>query len=429
MSPSRRTILAAPGALAAAASASAATAAPRATHDAAWLQAVLERYAAFGNKASGGSGDEACGAWLEAELTKASYACERQPFDVPFFAAKVATLATGATSAKVIPQAIVVPTGPGGVTGRLALRDRKDDLDGAIALLDLPYQLWGGVAQIAKPVTDAFARGAVAAIAITNGPSKEAVALNVSPHRPGFDKPVAILAPKDAAPFIAAAKNGARATLTVDGNGGERKAFNLIARIDRKAEKTFVLSTPRSGWFDCVAERGSGLAVWLALADWLARAKQRVNLELVAASGHEYVYLGGEHYLTEKAPKPADTKLWVHIGASIAARAWHDIGPTPLPLSAADSPRVIVATPDQIDRVRRAFKGLAGLEDAYVATKANTLGELAKVIEAKYPSAIGEYGFHRYFHTEADDLRCTSGDLVAPVLAAYRNVLAACLRP
>jgi hypothetical protein len=428
MPPSRRTVLAAPGAIAAASASAASAPTSAAVHDAAWLQAVLERYASFGNKASGGPGDEACGAWLEAELTKAGYACERQPFDVPFFEPIVTTLVSGTASAKVIPQAIVRATGLEGVTGRLALPDREGDLDGAIALLDMPYQIWGGVAQIAKPVAEAFARGAVAAVAITNGISKEAVALNVSPHRPGFEKPVAILAPKDAAPFVAAAKAGERATLTIEGRGGERKAWNLIARIDRKAAQTLILSTPRSGWFDCVAERGSGLAVWLALAHWLARAKHRVNLELVATSGHEYVYLGGEVYL-ETAPKPAQTKLWVHIGASIAARAWHDIGPTPLPLSSADSGRVIVATQDQIDRVRRAFKGLAGLEDAYVATKANTLGELANVIEAKYPSAIGEYGFHRYFHTEADDLRCTSGDLVAPVLAAYRDVLAACLRP
>jgi len=208
---------------------------------------------------------------------------------------------------------------------------------------------------------------------------------------------------------------------------GSLAGRDVIARRDRGAAQTFVLSTPRSGWFDCVAERGSGLAVWLALAQWLAAANHKVNFELVATSGHEYVYLGGEHYLAEKAPKPSETKLWMHIGASLAARAWHDIGAAPRPLSSADPARVMIATADQLATVRRTFKGLPGLEDAYLADKITTAGELANVIEAAYPSAIGEYGFHRYFHTSADDLRCTSGTLVAPVLAAYKKTLTACL--
>jgi len=427
MRPSRRTVLTS-GVVAAATSAAPAGAAPAKAHDAAWLQSVLERYAALGGKASGGQGDEACGAWLESELTRAGYACERQSFGVPYFDAAVATLVSGQTRAAVIPQAIVHPTGSNGLTARLRRPDRDDDVEGAIAVLEFPYKRWGGIGQIAGSVTDAFGRGAAAAVAITTGPSGEAVALNVSPHQPGFDRPVAILAPKDAAPFLAAAAKGESATLTVDGRGGRRPAYNLIARCDRKAAKTFILSTPRSGWLDCVAERGSGLAVWLALAHWLVKAKHNVNLDLVATSGHEYVYLGGEHYLSDKAPKPEQTKLWMHIGACVAARDWHDVGQTPRPLSSADAQRAMVATPDQIDRVRRAFKGITGLQDVYIADKTTAAGEIVNVIDAKYPSAIGEYGYHRYFHTAADDLRCTSGDLVAPVLAAYRAALAVCLR-
>src|SRR5262249_45986286 len=158
-----------------------------------------------GNKASGGPGDEACGAWLEAELTKAGYTCERQQFDVPYFDVTVATLASGATRATVIPQALVKPTGASGLTGPLRNANRAADLDGAIAILEMRYKIGGGVGQIAEPVADAFRRGAIAALAITTGASGEAVALNVSPHKPGFDKPVAILAPKDAAPFLKAA--------------------------------------------------------------------------------------------------------------------------------------------------------------------------------------------------------------------------------
>jgi hypothetical protein len=431
MTPSRRHVLGAT-AIAAAGAASGARAASRGPGfaDAAWLQGVLERYAGFGVKASGGPGDEACGAWLEGELTRAGYACERHAFEIPFFEPRTVTLASGAARAAVIPQALVKPTGPGGVTAPLRLAERPGDLTGAIALITLPYKRWAGLAdpQVARPLADAFQRGAAAAVAITTGPSGEAIALNVPADKPGFERPVALLAPKDAQPFLGAAAAGGTATLTVDGEGGRRPAWNLIARLDRKAARTLILSTPRSGWFTCVGERGSGLAAWLSLAHWLAAEQRGVNLELLATSGHEYIYLGGERYLKEKAPPPEKTALWVHIGASVAARDWHDLlGRALRPLPSADPQRVLTATADIIGPVRRAFRGVTGLEAVYPADRANAGGELVNVLEAGYRSAIGEYGIHRYFHTPADDLRCASGELVAPVAAAFRTAIAAAL--
>jgi hypothetical protein len=396
--------------------------------DQAWLQATLERCAGFGAKASGGAGDNACGAWLEETLDGYGYRCRRQPFEAPFFDARRAIIANGGAQAQVIPQAIVVSTGPNGISAPLRLAEPNVDLAGAIAVVELPYKRWAALAdpQVAQPLADAFRRGAVAAVLITTGPTKNAIALNISTHRPSFDKPVAILAPKDARPFLDAAAKGQVGVLTLDGQGGRRTAFNLIARLDRGAPKDLILSTPRSGWFGCAAERGSGLAVWLFLARWLAKSNHGVNVELLATSGHEYDYLGGEHYLAE-APPPARTKLWTHIGASAAARDWHELGPRLLPLPSADSQRVLTATADIVRPVRIAFKGITGLEATYVADRTTAGGELVNVIDAGYKTMIGLYGGHRYFHTQEDDLRCVSGNLVYPVADAFRAALAACL--
>jgi len=427
MSPSRRIVLMGVGAGGLAAGAAAAAPASRPgsaedpAEDQARLHAMLERYDGFGSKASGGPGDEACGAWLEETLTGWGYACRRQPFNVPWFEARQAALTSGDATAPVIPQAIVVTTGATGVTAPLRLASGHGDLTGAIAMLVLPYKRWAALAdpQVAKPLADAFARGAVAAILVTAGPTGEAVALNVTTHKPGFERPVAILAPRDAKAFIAAAELGRPGTLVVDGQGGQRNAFNLIARLDRKAARTLILSTPRSGWFRCAAERGSGLAVWLSLARWLARGQQGVNIELLATSGHEYEYLGGEHYLAQ-APAPALTSLWVHVGASAAARDWHELGPVLRPLPSADSQRVLTATADIVASVRTAFQGVSGLEATYVADRTTAGGELVNVLDAGYTTAIGLYGGHRYFHTQGDDMRCVSAGLVAPVATAFR---------
>jgi hypothetical protein len=398
MTTSRRSLLGAAGVLAAAAApvAKAAAKHPR-PGDAAWLQGVLERYAGFGVKASGGPGDNACGQWLEAELGRAGYLCRRQRFEIPFFEPGRATLTCGETSAPVIPQAIVAPTPPEGVTARLKLAADPGDLTGAIALVTLPYSRWIALAQppVAGALSDALARGAAGVVLITTGPTGEAIALNVSSRKPPPPRPVAVLAPKDAAPFLKAAREGRSATLVLDGRGGRRSAFNLVARLDRGAAKTIVISTPRSGWFTCAAERGSGLAVWLWLARRLARADHGVNIELLATSGHEYEYIGGELYLQHEAPRPEATPLWVHIGASAAARDWHELGPKLLPLPSADSERFLTATADILEETRHAFRGLNGLEAAYLADKAMAGGELTNVLDAGYRRAIGQYDVHR----------------------------------
>jgi hypothetical protein len=392
--------------------------------DAAWLQAVVERFAALGVKASGGAGDTASGAWLEEDLTALGFRCERQAFEVPYAEVRQASLVVGDRKVEVFPQAIVRTTGAGGLTAPLKSAATPGLLQGAIALVVLPYSRWVSMAQpaVGGALKDAFDRGAAAAVLVTTGPTGEAIALNVSAVKPGFAKPVVILAPKDAAPFAAAAARGEPATLTVDAEVGRRPAFNLVARLDRGAAKTLIVTTPRSGWFTCAAERGAGLAIWLSLAHGFAAAKPPANLEFVATSGHEYIYLGGEQYLEHHAPKPAITHAWVHIGASAAARDWHELA-TLRPLPSADSQRVLTATPDLLERTRKAFHGVAGLEAVYEANKANAGGELVNVIEAGYVSAIGLYGGHRYFHTPSDDMRCVSGELVAPVAAAFRAAI------
>jgi hypothetical protein len=396
--------------------------------DAASLQAVLETFAGFGVKASGGVGDVASGKWLESELARLGFRCQHQAFDVPFAEVRTARLATGDATAAVFPQAIVKTTGVRGLTGPLRLAGAEGGLDGAIALVVLPFKRWGflGDPEAGRPTADAFARGAAAVVLVTMGPTREVIALNVSATQPGYQKPLALLAPKDAAPFVAAARAGQTATLVVDAEVGRRPAHNLIGRFDRGAKKTLIVTTPRSGWFTCAAERGAGVAVWLSLARWLAAAKPGVNLEFVATSGHEYVYLGGEQYLEHHAPKPADTHMWVHVGASAAARDWHELGQL-RPLPSPDAQRVLTATPEVIEATRRAFKGISGLEAVYPADRANAGGELVNVISAGYAPAIGLYGGHRFFHTPADDMRCVSGDLVAPVAMAFRAAIAATL--
>lgn len=394
--------------------------------DDAWHQRVLERYAGAGEKATGGPGDTAVGAWLEEDLTRIGYVCHRHGFQAPYFDVDQATLAIEGQSAAVIPQAPVTATGADGLSAPLRLALGTGRLDGSIALIVLPSRRWSSALDglIQARLADVWSRGAAAAVLVTTGPTGDALALNAPARLAPGAGPIAILAPDDAEPFLDAAAEGRTSRLTLSGQGGQRPAFNLTARLERNADRAVVLSTPRSGWFTCAAERGSGIAVWLAAAHWLAQRQDPFDVELVAISGHEYENLGGEHYLEALAPRPERTRLWVHVGANLAARDWHMYGGRPRPLPGPDAQRYLLATPDVADAFTRAFAGQPGLEALYPATVENAAGELTNILRAGYPSAAGFFGNHRFHHSRNDDLRCVSGSLVRPVSEALRRALA-----
>jgi hypothetical protein len=388
------------------------------------IAASLERFAAFGVKHAGGAGDEACGAWLEGALRAAGYAVARDPFDTPWFDNGPSALSFADTRIAVAPQAVVARTGD--VTGPLRLDGAAGDGRGAIVVVVLPLRRWSTVLarEVAGPIAAAARDGAAGVVLVTSGPTAEIIALNAPPGAPQ-PLPVVLLAPKHAEPVVAAAKAGARATLSIVGKGGVRRAFNVIGTLDRGKGKRVALSTPRSGWTIAAGERGGGVAAWLALAQWAARGLPNNDLTLVCTSGHEYEYVGGEHFLHgPRAPKPAETHLWVHLGANFAARDWHEFGAGRLaPLPSVDPQRVLMGTPDLIPVLRDSFRGAPGLEAPYPSGE-GAAGELASVLAAGYRRAFGVFGAHRLHHVATDDLRCVEARHVAVAAAMMRDAVA-----
>ena len=421
LKPSRRTVVAGGATLAAGATlprsadAASSTAIAQAESD-------LRRYIGFGSKRAGGAGDNACGAWMASELQQLGFTIERQEVSTPFFEPARAELTCGAATAPVWPQPIVVPTGPQGVSGRLVYVDPRGrphgDLAGAIAVVDLPTARWSTALAkpIREPVTAAFMAGAVAVVVVTNGPTGKVIALNADGRKPMFTGPVALLAPEAALPFLTAAAEGERATLFIEGRGGRRPAFNFVARLDRRRGRWLAVSTPRSGWFTCAGERGPGVAVWLALARWAVRNLPDHDLAFVCNSGHEYEYLGAAEALKAIAPKPSVTKLWLHLGANVAARDWHEGTGKPLP--STDPERYLAMSPSLIPIARSVFAGEVGLEAPY-SSDVLAAGELTEVIAAGFKPAAGVFGIHRYHHIAGDDERCVSGSAIASATGAF----------
>jgi len=420
----RRQFLAVSAALSGGASAAVVPALPRDS-----VAEDLRTYIGFGAKQAGGAGDMKCGAWLGGELERLGFKVERQSFSAPFFEPARCSLSCGGASATLWPQPIVVQTGPSGVTGPLVRIDRfglaDGPLAGSIALVDLPYGRWSSATAkaIRDPVAAAFKAGARGVVVITNGPTGRIIALNADGRNPMFDGPVALLAPDDAGLFLAAAARHEPATLVVQGTGGRRPAYNLIGRIDRAKPRWLVVSTPRSGWYGCAGERGPGIAIWLWLARWSSAAVRDHNLAFVCNSGHEYEYLGAAEALRQVAPRPADTHFWLHLGAGIAARDWHELPGKWFPLPSVDPQRFLSLSPSLLPLARRVFAGHAGYEAPY-ASDVLAAGELVEIMSAGYANVAGVFGSHRYHHVAEDDKRCVSAESVAATAEAFQRFVA-----
>lgn len=255
--PSRRGFLAGATAMPIAAAAS-----ERGADTSRTIAADLATYIGFGNKRSGGAGDNDCGHWLADELGRAGFEVDKPAISVPWFDTSGCTIVAGSARVPLAPQPIVIPAH--NVSGPLMRIDAHGSADaplsGAIALIDLSYSRWSSA--LAKPVRGpvdaAFEAGAKAAVIITNGPTGQIIALNADGRAPMFAGPVGLLAPADAAPFLDAAMRHDLATVTLSGRGGRRPAFNVIGRIDRGKGRWITVSTPRSGWTIAPASAAAG---------------------------------------------------------------------------------------------------------------------------------------------------------------------------
>ena len=395
------------------------------------VQDDLARYDGFGLKASGGAGDEASGAWLTRELQGLGFEVRRQAIEVPYFEERQVSLTLGDKVVAALVQAPVTLTPVGGLSARLVRLEAGQGADaatGAIAIARLPYGRWSTrhAGAVARVVAAAAGQGVGALILVTEGPTGEPLALNAAPD--GVERfPILAVGSREGELLAAAAARGERATLRIEGVSGRRPAFNLIGRLNRGAGRELVVSTPRSGWFGCMGERGGGVAAWLGLARWAGRACP-LDLTFVATSGHEYENHGGEVFLRSAlAPRPDVTALWVHLGAALAARDWHEAEGRLAPLPSVDPQRYLVARPQLVAPLRTAFAGQPGLEAVY-GDDAGAGGELGEILAAGYPRAFGILGAHRFHHSPNDDMRCVDAEHVATtgraLLAAVQALLA-----
>jgi hypothetical protein len=239
-------------------------------------------------------------------------------------------------------------------------------------------------------VEQARVAGAPLIVAATRSPSGDLVAPNRAPAKPGAGPP-ALLVPGALADRLRSATVRARVAARIV----EGRSANILGRLGPGPESArLLLTTPLSGWFRCAGERGTGIAVMLAVAERLAA--EGVPLLLNGNSGHELVDLGAHRFAGTRPP----VRAILHVGASVAAGE-----PDGADLRLTDGVRVRAWAPGAGAALARAFAPLGKapilVPDAERTEAESWVGEARAWCTLDRPLVSMAGGFS-LFHTPED---------------------------
>lgn len=373
----------------------------------------VARYASFGLHRFGSPGDRATTDWVAGELATAGFRVEFQPVVLgrQYVVEHATVQAAGATV-----EATPFWWPPRDKTSFTlsAPLVRDGDAAGKILLLALPFDRGAYLGPAHRTaIAEAVARGPAAILLTIGNPADERFAYNVTQEDNPWPVPVIVVAGAQRATFEQAAASGAVVTIDVSGHYETNVAGrNVVARFGEGSGPAIVVSTPLTGWYSCVCERGPGIANFLALARTIAAEKWPGNFVFVATVGHEIGHGGMELFLKHGAPRPDDTLAWVHFGSSNACYAFDG----EIRTARADGERALVLSPSAVSL---AGETLAGIDAVRMVAEKQAVGELRDVHAAGYRNFFGLAGRHRSFHTPVDDLAATGPEILESVARAF----------
>lgn len=390
------------------------------------LFADVVAYSELGEHRTGSQGDNGTTVWLADRLERLGFRVDAPTFPFPLFVPELCEMsAPSGSPVALFPTWPVVSTSSAGLTAPLALADSGSTTN-AIAIVPLSNAAVGGLAAagVGSALLAAEDAGARAVVGITEGPSDEIIAQNADLEKYAWNIPVLLAAGRDEGRLMDAARRGETWRVACSGKSSpDASAANIVAHRPGRG-KTIVVSTPKSGWFHCAGERGTGAAIFLALAARLAITD--ADLLFLSASGHEIDGLGGKIFLKTSAPDPKSVRLWMHLGANVACEQLARVDGTYRKLGRPTDNRRMVASAELATIVAQAFAG----QPSYSAPKdvqgPNVGPEIAVYRNAGYSPLVGMLGGSLVHHTQADmpDL-VTSPKLLEPVARGLDKVLQA----
>ena len=385
------------------------------------IEARIRAYERFGIHRTGWPGDDATSDWLVEELGRLGVAADTERFTFPRVETRRTRLTWGTGPrdyADGVPMYDGGFTRAGGIGGELVSDEDGDPFGKIVVFASAAARRPAGNPPTgARETFGELARaGAVGAVVPTG--QRSSIRLRNAGYidRP-YSLPVLQVAPDDIRDLAAAMIIGVEGVLEIDGERLQSTATNVVAGVEGTdpGAAPLIVITPKSGWFTCAAERGGGIAVWLALAEHFARIAPRREVHLLASSGHELHHQGLEHWLRSRTALVRRAVLTLHLGASIGARypapeygasstAWHDVARDAMRAEGIDLEAVTPMPPGEPGS-----------------------GEARNIHEAggRFVSFLGH---HRYFHMPDDTVdSAVDAEAVARYARAARRVVDAAM--
>ncbi len=190
------------------------------------------------------------------------------------------------------------------------------------------------------------------------------------------------------------ASQGAEARFVAQVERTPARALNVVTKVVGLDQSLppLVVMTPRSGWWNCAAERGGGIVCWLEIMQAVHSDGPMRDVYFVASSGHELGHLGLKAFLKQRPGLARDALTWLHLGASIGSA----LEPQPRLWNSDDEMESLVQ-----DALTQAFTREGGSIPPASPREAVPGGE-SRHIHLRNGRYISLAGRHALFHLEAD---------------------------
>jgi hypothetical protein len=279
------------------------------------LAAAIEAYDAQGNHRTATAADNASAEWLAQEIGQTGLRPVLEPFAVTRIDPLSCHLRVAGRRIEGVPLFDAPFTGVDGIRGTLGPLGSDAD----IALVETePFTLVEPRREFSGALAQARRGGHKGIVILTRGNRPGLFLLNAPSFRTPFGPPALQVSSAEAEWLMAQAQRRAEVGLVVK---SAAQAFNVTTEVagSDPALASLVVTTPRSGWWQCASERGGGLACWLETIRVLAAAQPARDCLFAAFSGHEIGFLGIDAYLMPRLDLVKRARAWIHLGANIGA--------------------------------------------------------------------------------------------------------------
>lgn len=281
------------------------------------IAADIEGWDAIGDHRTGTAGDRQTSDWLTGCVRSAGLEPRRDDFELCRWVLERCGVDIDGTLVEGVPLFDGGTTDPDGIAGDLGrLGENRDDATIGI----------GAFGNAAGSANDALAAArqssdyaAIVAVSRMDTRVTGLALQNADRFNDPYGPPVLQVATEHEAWLDAAAARRVSARLTAYVTRKTATGSNVFCRVPGRDPSLPPLTvvTPKSAWWVCTAERGGGIAVWLALLRYFAANQPARDVLFIATSGHELGHLGLDHFL---AAHPAGAgRCWIHLGANFAA--------------------------------------------------------------------------------------------------------------